>query len=1110
MVAKSLDTIYQEITKGKGEEYILLFHLQDLCMEVLKFDPASNEMLPTTVDDVLHSMGQPIKKKWWNDRFQHIVNFAEPAIRHILENLRHKNIREYRVTRPEKIRKTDSTCMQWLSMQPGYNIKQKIGARQRMKGLFHDTSIDTLENRLFKAFIVKIELYFSQKEACCKYLGIEIPQEIERLIRIVRKWLRAPETNQISPWTTHLPPNNTLLNDKYYRKIWIAWKSLQNLDCQNQQDIRNITTIKVEILLWLVAGRLNRSQCIHFLQSSLTPDFENLSFSEDTICPRQGFVNTGKWVPLELYSCAISSYLISVAERIKSIDELFFTAENTVEHIRTCFFPTLNFTSKPISAIKGELAALDLCSILPAYTIENNTGERISGKFSQKLLFQEQDKHSYSCRYSKFISVRERKTYSLHSIFQMGGNESLEKVSLDLCKTIKEQLPCKKCIYIVQDNLDDFSPAVVTFKRNMNFSFDQTKILPRSIAAVFSRLQKIHDWHQKTSSTNIIVDDKLNNLVIELKILTTEENDKIRELESKNPETKGLHFRRLSVKETKLKDCAIIPESVKDILKPQDYSLLQECFSIQENNGICHFDKAMEKNHEHDVYDSEKYTIILSTEEELSKGALEYHHLQNITPDIPLWSICLPKLAMIDSTKKEFILVEPEKSFVQPTGTPETILVEKEFELSSKKMFYEFPLIQGDENTQTDKYYAYIQDSVLPLKSKVTCTLTLTYTYGKPLPYQLDFKPKNQDANFRTLRVRWESNSHKDGVHNMPYPEFVKEYTWEDMKKIPKRDKQGEYHNFTGKWLPELYTEFQKQCTEFQTMPSKQNKTTKRRSKWSKKLRFPALMAWNNGRSISDGTCPEDFKAKTIEICEFIKKCKIYDIDSSEKLIERKDAQEWCFFLACMHKDTLKEFSDLLCGTYFENIGNSEYEETTAKQYFHIPKWIAFALGDCTEDWQKNLLKKTVDILDGEKSEYGIKILAIALWRVNNFVYKLEKQDIERLLKACLTGIKQYEDGYLICACLECIIGLCRFRNPEQRTSDSILELLSPQKNRELIDHLSGLETELKKNKIEIQTFLILDYSTENNAYPILDTAYKYLKGLIDTDEIKVVDTNFS
>jgi hypothetical protein len=215
-----LCTIYKQIAAGNGREYELLFSIVGLFSSVMEFDPVTDDPLPVTVDDVLYGLSSVNAEKcdWQNDRLQHVVCFVSTAVRNLIDLLHEKNIREHRITRPEQVREVDSRSMMWLAKKPGFTVNQKIASEQRMMGVYHTTSLDTAENRLFKVFMQNLEDVLLEKENACYKCGLSISEDFERFVSMVHQWLKSDEALLIGKWN-NTPPNNTLLNDKNYRKI---------------------------------------------------------------------------------------------------------------------------------------------------------------------------------------------------------------------------------------------------------------------------------------------------------------------------------------------------------------------------------------------------------------------------------------------------------------------------------------------------------------------------------------------------------------------------------------------------------------------------------------------------------------------------------------------------------------------------------------------------------------------------------------------------------------------------------------------------------------------------------------------------------------------------
>ena len=747
------------------------------------------------------------------------------------------------------------------------------------------------------------------------------------------------------------------------------------------------------------------------------------------------------------------------------------------------------------------------------------------------------------------------KTFSIHSIFddklrsKIDSDDDrieVEKACSDFAKTVKNELQCQKCLYITNDDLDDFSPTVNAFKYSMNSAFSKTEILPKSIATLFSRFSEIQNSFG--ASDEIFVRTVFDDYEIKTKIRIKIDEKLLKQ----NPETKGICFQRLSSERIELSnDCStdLVPKNLRRILTLQDANLLQGIFSAD----AFHFEerRSLKK------IQAGKKEIMVFADDDTSIGAIEYERLQNISPDIPLWCDFLPKLSMVDSSGEEYILVEPEKVHIRPlVGKPVRIPIDKHFSFPAQKAFYEFPLVQG-EKKEKSKYFAFIKDSSFPLENETKCSLYLTYTYGMPLPYNLEFSPVSDSAEFKSAVVKWENKSHKDDVHDMPVPNFVKEYSWADMRCVERRkkDEKKSNSNLTGEWLPKEFAKIHNSgvykiirqirstkigqgvffldviCPNGENpicyIDDKQHAKIGSRvwcyldkvrkgyqafdphvmgskysvCKFTESLRFPAITVWNNGRSIFDTDCPQIFRDETIKIIQKLETCFGEETPECVK-------NEYSFLLSCMHKDMPDWFSKCLP----KILNNLEH-------HYDYPNWIAYSLGDCSTDWQKDLLSKTISLLnDPRKSIYAIKILAKALWRVNSFVFNLKTDDVEKILLAIKSELDSNkkrdtkEQTAVFSACLECLVALCRLRKTEDGNSseDKMLELLSPSKKENTKQIVEKLR-KLKKSNVKIKTFLTfeINHPADDQSPELLYAAYGYLSGEIDSNAIKVLEADF-
>ena len=83
--------------------------------------------------------------------------------------------------------------------------------KNKVLGVFHNTSLDTLENRLFKAFLKKLDDILYEKEKAFGFASM--PDFQKNFNSKIHRWLQEECAQSIGEWS-NIPPNNTLLNDK--------------------------------------------------------------------------------------------------------------------------------------------------------------------------------------------------------------------------------------------------------------------------------------------------------------------------------------------------------------------------------------------------------------------------------------------------------------------------------------------------------------------------------------------------------------------------------------------------------------------------------------------------------------------------------------------------------------------------------------------------------------------------------------------------------------------------------------------------------------------------------------------------------------------------------
>ena len=121
-----------------------------------------------------------------------------------------------------RIQQIDGYCMRWLARQPGYTAAEKGGSRQRLMGVVRYESMDTLENRVLKQYMVYCmnegRRYISKYEK--SYLGSSRIRIVKSFVSLIKMGLSMPEFNEVRNLYEIPKPNYTLQNNKLYHTIW--------------------------------------------------------------------------------------------------------------------------------------------------------------------------------------------------------------------------------------------------------------------------------------------------------------------------------------------------------------------------------------------------------------------------------------------------------------------------------------------------------------------------------------------------------------------------------------------------------------------------------------------------------------------------------------------------------------------------------------------------------------------------------------------------------------------------------------------------------------------------------------------------------------------------
>lgn len=154
----------------------------------------------------------------------HVATHCVEEVRMIASGMRRILSRERVSTPVGKVQQLDNYCMRWLMRQPGRGFAEKAGTRQRVMAVVRREQFDTLENRVFKDFLIRAEnLADGYLVEFSKYKTNQTYQAVRSFKIACQGALMIPEMDQISGLTSLPQPNYVLQQDNRYSKIWTTY-----------------------------------------------------------------------------------------------------------------------------------------------------------------------------------------------------------------------------------------------------------------------------------------------------------------------------------------------------------------------------------------------------------------------------------------------------------------------------------------------------------------------------------------------------------------------------------------------------------------------------------------------------------------------------------------------------------------------------------------------------------------------------------------------------------------------------------------------------------------------------------------------------------------------
>lgn len=813
----------------------LLLFIQNWIIRIL--DCVEEDTLDYSLKKMVDQKADRMSNKFTlKDALSSIVDNSDLAFRHLNENMREKIIRENVQMPVYKVREINSYGLNWLSRKSGRTIRQKVSsAGNSIIAVQRRMCFDTAENRLFVAFAKEIYEYLCTKLESLGEIDPRRIEEEEEMRDELAVFLRRDDIAEVRRWE-NLPPNNTLLSDQNYKKIWHAWNEMKKIDERIKSDFdymgnRLATIFFVELLVYF-------REVLQIPQAPVEIDYDAYNVY---LCEKQLFCLDEEGNTIEINKDENRIYLKSVKKDIcvEFIENNAIIRVNKEEEKRYEVTQDKIYTYVKLIASKLGIGAsktktiaqrnetkkcsnivVDLFSLHPGYIGD----DLVYGKLTERILQQKYtgndidgDLRNYyiPCDNSNAIKMISgmTDTYTIPFAVDNGSMEQMKR----LVHMMENYIVTESFIYVFPDAYNELQLSMVHKAARMVYR--RVRNVPLSIGTAF-KYQTTTAFKNKFELGDFLLVVNLIDDEVTFTLVAGEHDEK---LECEVSEYNGIVWERHPTTTTLFKneiDCNVIDLLTKAGCAKSEkiYKLLGldglldevgnlsvffgnewfritpeikkivERFKLNITDAVIEFlkkNKSVLQGHkvhivsliDNLIYKGNESFCYMSKQEVL-EGCKELERLEKLT-DIPLWHDHLPALA-IKLMYGKFDLIKNARVIPRFDGK-QVIPISGVFTLPGKCDEYHFNLVQ-DENARKMQYEAVIKNPAFPLANDVECELKMTYQYGAEEPYELYFVPlKKGKAEFVEAKVIWKKVETYE-YKNMGYPEFPLPCSWDELQ----------------------------------------------------------------------------------------------------------------------------------------------------------------------------------------------------------------------------------------------------------------------------------------------------------------------------------------
>lgn len=768
------------------------------------------------------------------------------VINHVLNNLRSGIVRENILMPIYKANEFNSYSINWLSKRPGRTVREKLSGTKSIMAVRRRMSIDTLENRLVKAVINRMACLLQKKSDVLAPLG-GMPSEEKELLQVCKLFLRSDTAKEIGIWM-NLPPNNTLLSDRFYHGIWTTWNDLKRINNQLQEDQKNLPkllcSLSVLRLIQLASYSFKFPQVPFFYDwMEHSGKYWSLMNHIVGIGPRgMVVIDWSKNNTIQIFyrnkskEIIFDYTLMEIKDNIaKSIEVKRITAlslrlelEKLLQKVCENDY-TKNYCSKNNNKIspyiyEGVYAVIDLFSIRPQVVIDEHALLLPELLISQKIRLEtsgDYPKQNIVFNVGKAEVLLCASNSELCTVISAVEDHSAEKI-IDLQRhlaIIKKSIKAECLTFLYPDSYNEFQLQPV--KQMAKIYYYQARAIPKSLDVVFCYMKESNMNHFSAGDAFILIDRVA--AVVSMTIVVSVYND---ELANKLPESHGLIWEHhpstlfdyemmlcpegftdeekevisfigsdiVFSKDVQLdfltvKDKPVSLQTLREKLLSQPYDISDQLQTfISDNKKILKGRKIHLIKLAGEISlikDLPSQVVVDTVSGKAGEGVFYYDKLVAKMDEIPFWRDYLPNIA-IKRMIGFFDLVKDSTFEYGSIKEKEISIPNTSFTLPMGQKEYHFQLFMENASKKAI-FEAVIRHTAFPLKTNTACELKMKYTYNADNPYSLQFIPLDRkQAGFSVAKVSWEPLL-KYPVNNLPYQEFPSGESWELLERFPDR-----------------------------------------------------------------------------------------------------------------------------------------------------------------------------------------------------------------------------------------------------------------------------------------------------------------------------------